>query len=127
MNSLRTESLERLQDAGFLVGSDEPDEDEADIGGNITQETTAHSESRVQPNLGREVRGVPWFEEMVEGSDLGRIKRRRGGQISMDGRSKYEWEVVEIGGEEDENTVAGTAKRKLGAIGADEDVHMRSG
>ncbi|EME82872.1 uncharacterized protein MYCFIDRAFT_203430 [Pseudocercospora fijiensis CIRAD86] len=45
-------------------------------------------------------RGVPYFEEMIEHSRLGRIKRQRGGEISRDGTSSVQWEIVEIGGEE---------------------------
>lgn len=41
-------------------------------------------------------RGIPYFEEMVENSRLGRIKRQKGGQTSQDGRRTFQWEVVEI-------------------------------
>lgn len=44
-------------------------------------------------------RGMPYFEEMVENSRLGRIKRQKGGHTSSDGRSTVQWEVVEIGGD----------------------------
>lgn len=43
----------------------------------------------------RGIKGQPWFEEVVEGTKLGRIKRRRGGQTSSDGRGRWEWSVVE--------------------------------
>lgn len=119
LNSLRSESLERLQDAGLLAASEEAN------GENSQQNTAIIQQDGRQ---GREIQGVPWFEEMVEGSELGRIKRRRGGKTSADGRTKYEWEIVEIGGEEGEATAAGTVKRKLGAMGAgDDDVEMKSG
>lgn len=41
-------------------------------------------------------RGIPYFEEMVENSRLGRIKRQKGGHTSQDGRTTVQWEVVEI-------------------------------
>lgn len=41
-------------------------------------------------------RGIPYFEEMVENSRLGRIKRQKGGHTSQDGRMTVQWEVVEI-------------------------------
>ena len=63
----------------------------------------------------RQVMGNPWFEEIVEGSELGRIRRRRGGQTSADGRSKVEWEVVEVGEDEEESLPTST-KRKLNAM-----------
>jgi len=45
-------------------------------------------------------RGLPYFEEMVENSRLGRIKRRKGGHTSADGMRRVEWEVLEIGAED---------------------------
>jgi hypothetical protein len=46
-------------------------------------------------------RGMPYFEEMVENSRLGRIKRQMGGHTSADGTRTVQWEVVEIGGEDE--------------------------
>jgi hypothetical protein len=61
--------------------------------------------------------GVPWFEHMLSGSGLGRIKRTRGGGISSDGRSRVEWEVTEWtegdGNGQFEVITHSTAKRKL--------------
>lgn len=37
--------------------------------------------------------GLPWFETMIEGSLLGRVRVRRGEEVK-EGR-KIEWEVVE--------------------------------
>ena len=78
---------------------------------------------------GREVRGVPWFEEMVEGSTLGRIRRRRGGETSQDGRTRVEWEVVEFDGGEDDSSsgMTGIMKRKIGDVGNGDDLLMRGG
>ncbi|CAF9925047.1 MAG: hypothetical protein HETSPECPRED_005730 [Heterodermia speciosa] len=124
MSSLRHESLERLQSAGYFTASEE---EEDKIEGVPSREEPSQSQALEHQEFGREVRGSPWFEEMVEGSELGRIRRRRGGQTSTDGRTRYEWEVVEIGSEEAENTATGTAKRKLGVMGMEDDVDMRSG
>ncbi|KKZ61114.1 hypothetical protein EMCG_04259 [[Emmonsia] crescens] len=42
------------------------------------------------------VNGIPWFEEMMQGSRLGRVgKRRRGVGISADRSTRVEWEVSE--------------------------------
>ena len=46
--------------------------------------------------------GIPYFEEMIENSRLGRIKRQKGGHTSADGRATVHWEVIEIGGGDDE-------------------------
>lgn len=61
-------------------------------------------------------RGLPYFEEMVEHSRLGRIKHQMGGQSSADGSSHVQWEIIEIGGDEDEpmeegSGSGGTSKR----------------
>lgn len=46
--------------------------------------------------------GVPWFEEMIEGSRLGRIMRsRRGIGISDDNTTTFEWEISEWHGDTD--------------------------
>lgn len=53
------------------------------------------------PNVSRSFRrgtagGIPWFEEMVEGSRLGRLMRaRRGMGVSDDQSTTIEWEVSE--------------------------------
>lgn len=65
------------------------------------------SSSVVVPTIGREplvsrsyrhgnMSGIPWFEEMIEGSRLGRImKGRRGMGASDDDSTKFQWEVSE--------------------------------
>ncbi len=111
LGSLRSKSVEALEAAGFLSKNREPDENT-----NITR-----------IGQGREIRGTPWFEEMIEGSELGRMKRRRGGQTSADGRTKVEWEVVEFGGDNGEAGLAGGEKRKLDRVGEGDDLVMRSG
>ena len=110
LGSLRTKSIEALEIAGFLSGNRETDED-----ANATR--TGH---------GREVRGVPWFEEMIEGSELGRMKRRRGGQTSADGKTKVEWEIVEFASDEGDSGISSGEKRKLDQVGEGDDLVMRS-
>ena len=75
----------------------------------------------------REFTGNPWFEEIIEGSELGRIKRKRGGHTSADGKSKFEWEVVEMN-DDDQVGLASASKRKLDASTNDDgsDVKMRA-
>ncbi|OJD18229.1 hypothetical protein AJ78_01729 [Emergomyces pasteurianus Ep9510] len=42
------------------------------------------------------INGIPWFEEMMQGSRLGRVgKRRRGVGISADSSTRVEWDVSE--------------------------------
>lgn len=46
--------------------------------------------------------GIPWFEQMIEGSQLGRIMRsRRGVGVSDDQLTTFEWEISEWQGESD--------------------------
>lgn len=62
----------------------------------------ALSSARDEPSLSRSYRrgnagGIPWFEEMVEGSRLGRLlKGRRGMGVSDDQSTAVEWEVSEM-------------------------------
>ena len=88
-------------------------------------EETPQISSVMRRDEGREARGMPWFEEMVEGSELGRIKRRRGGETSPDGSTRIEWEVVEIGGDGGESEASSVAKRKISKLEQGDDVHMR--
>ena len=117
IGSLKSESMDRLQEEGLLE-PEENNQNEESQTGVAPRQVTARSP--------REVRGNPWFEEMIEGSDLGRIKRRRGGQTSSDGKTSVEWEIVEMADPED-STGSGIGKRKLGEVGEDHnDVEMRA-
>ena len=118
LGSLRNESLERLEDSGLLSSiqneSKAQDQDETD----------KPNELASSPQ-GREMRGNPWFEEIIEGSELGRIKRRRGGNTSGDGKSMVEWEITEFESGDAYETTGGTGKRKLGSYVEGDDIHMR--
>ena len=110
LGSLRNKSVEALETAGFFAGNEE-----AKIDTQVAK--TGH---------GRELKGTAWFEEMIEGSELGRMKRRREGQTSLDGRTKVEWEVVEFDGNDGEEIASGE-KRKLDRVGEGDDIAMSSG
>ena len=120
LGSLKNESIEKLEDAGILSEAN-TDKD----GKPATTEDRSHGAVAQARSHGREVRGNPWFEEMIEGSELGRIKRRRGGESSADGKTRVEWEVVEFEGEEGDSGGTGAPKRKLGSLN-DEDVEMKT-
>jgi hypothetical protein len=71
---------------------------------------------------GRESRGLPWFDSMVEGSRLGSLRRSQGIRQSEDGKIKVEWEIVEVSEAHDEGQdpdgdvemdAANRGKRKL--------------
>ncbi|KAL8735502.1 MAG: hypothetical protein Q9181_002774 [Wetmoreana brouardii] len=106
VGSLKRESIEKLSDQGLLSGS---------VDALNTTKAEEKALDRTETSTGREIQGLPWFEEMIEGSELGRLKRRRGGQSSADGRSKVDWEVVEFSSETGD-TGANTGKRKLDQV-----------
>lgn len=120
IGSLRRDSVERLEDAGLLPGTGTENNE-------TTQADTAGSRQVTNVGQGREVRGTPWFEEMIQGSELGRVKRRRGGKTSSDGRTKVEWEISEFESGDGDIAVASTGKRKLGSLETGDDVEMKSG
>ena len=111
--------MERLEDAGLLPGLGSEDREVA--------QTANRSRQVADLGQGREVWGTPWFEEMIQGSELGRIKRRRGGGTSSDGHTKVEWEISEFEGGEGDVAIASTGKRKLGTLESGDHVEVRSG
>ncbi|KAE8149420.1 hypothetical protein BDV25DRAFT_156335 [Aspergillus avenaceus] len=63
------------------------------------------------------VAGIPWFEEMIEGSRLGRLmKSRRGYGVSDDQSTSLQWEVSEWtdDGPEGVQPASSSGKRKRG-------------
>lgn len=121
LGSLLNESIDQLEALNII--SDTADEDEEDglvTGGQVNEEGHIPTneeqpggvdEGPEDPERSRQLsmqsthsmqnRGMPYFEEMVENSRLGRIKRQRGGQTSQDGRTVVQWEVLEIGGDDE--------------------------
>ncbi|OOQ87769.1 hypothetical protein PEBR_16448 [Penicillium brasilianum] len=79
-----------------------------------------------EPDISRTVHhgtfgGIPWFEEMVEGSRLaGLMRQRRGMGISLDKSTSIEWEISEwrddgsggLGQDSDDSNGQATRKRK---------------
>lgn len=109
LDSLKSESVERLEDAGLFSGV-------ADDDNEISQAAGDRSRALASMGEGRDILGIPWFEEMIEGSELGRMKRRRGGARSSDGKTVVEYEIAEFeSGNGDDGTVA-TGKRKIGSL-----------
>lgn len=70
---------------------------------------------------------LTWFEDMLDGSRLGRTQTtRRGLGVSDDGSTRVEWEVSEYtdDGSEEPQTHSGS-KRKIGEVAKDDDVSMQ--
>ena len=117
LGSLRKGSVEKLADQGLLPGSEDSLESMPARQLDSVVEHTSAAE-------GREIGSAPWFADMIEGSQLGRIKRQRGGHFSADGRSRVSWEVVEYSSEPDDSG-SNTGKRKLSQVGNEHDMTIR--
>jgi len=114
--------MERLEDAGFLSNVTDDESGKAKGAGDRSR-----SRQVTTGGEGREVSGTPWFEEMIEGSELGRIKRRRGRGRSSNGKTIVEYEITEFESGDGDGITTGTGKRKLGSLGDEDDVEMRCG
>lgn len=132
LGSLFSESLERLEKLKILPDADTDEEsvvsgESTRAGGSINREdhiTTNEASAggvgaprRIvrspvphqtvlravnQPPHNVQNRGMPYFEDMIQNSRLGKIRHRTGGYTSRDGTKTIRWEVTEIGGREDE-------------------------
>ncbi|KAJ6160491.1 hypothetical protein N7470_003887 [Penicillium chermesinum] len=106
VGSLLGDHQRALEDLNLLPGdSDEDDTPVATDSSSLTPSLGSSSiivPSREEaPALSRNIRsgtlnGIPWFEEMVEGSRLGRVmKSKRGKGVSKDNTTSFEWEISE--------------------------------
>ncbi|MCJ1398337.1 hypothetical protein MMC11_001535 [Xylographa trunciseda] len=115
--SLRSDSFDILAETGILPSAIPKDESKG----------PTRFQSMILHDHPIQSRGQPWFEEILEGSELGRMTRRRGGETSLDGKTRVEWEIVEFngdeGGDSDEGGI-GTAKRKHDEFAGAEDAAM---
>lgn len=59
----------------------------------------------------RVVRGVPWLDDLVEGSRLAKVRRAQGAGQSADGSSRTEWEIIEWTEEDDERSRADASRK----------------
>lgn len=115
LGSLLSESLQKLEELDIIPDAADENEEGLVRGGVVEEEdhiptneesmddvdtavTTSHSGSAQAHRM--QNRGLPYFEEMVEHSRLGRIKRQKGGHTSRDGTTTVQWEVIEIDGDE---------------------------
>lgn len=137
LGSLLSDDIRALQELDLL-----PEDVEPHTVGNITSSTDApstdtsvapRSSSQQVPSPRRTTRSgrlgdLDWFEELIDGSKLGRTQRtRRGGGVSADGTTQVQWEVSEyVEGEDDTSSNGGAgSKRKHGDVGHDDDVAMK--
>ena len=84
LGTMDEEAVDRLNGAGVLNVPEEQD--------HARQDGTMVS--------GWQGSSQPWFEELIRDTGIGRIRQARGGgQVSGDGKSTYEWRIVEFDGE----------------------------
>ncbi|RDW90174.1 uncharacterized protein DSM5745_01949 [Aspergillus mulundensis] len=113
IGSLYGDDQRILEDLHLLPGLEEPESPEPSESARQVSVTPVPSASRTSslpvtvspdvstPGLATTYRhgttdGIPWFEEMIEGSGLGRLmKTRRGAGVSDDRSTTIEWEVSE--------------------------------
>lgn len=125
LGSLLTDDLRALQELDLLPEDVEPARNSA-----VVQAPSEQSDGSIiqrserQGNLG----GISWFEEMLDGSRLGRTQTTRRGQgASADGQTTVEWEISEYiddgTGVSSANTPTGS-KRKIEVVTEDEDFSM---
>ncbi|KAJ4292784.1 hypothetical protein N0V90_009447 [Kalmusia sp. IMI 367209] len=118
VGSLLDEDQALLGELGYLPTAESSDEDTIVAGPSRSIQTVLRS--------GQQLRGAPWFEEMVEHTKLGHFKQQRGGHTSRDGNVKVEWEVVEWTEADDADDEGVTpSKRKIGQV-EEEDTEMRT-
>jgi hypothetical protein len=137
LGSLLRQDLADLEDMGLIPDQSDGDDSPpaatttAVTGGTTTTDTPMTVTVGPTRNTAlRESYGVPWFDGLVEGTRLGRMRRAQGIQRSRDGKVKIEWEVVEYaddgtpqdrGEEEDVEMGSSTpGKRKLEDVEAPE-------
>ena len=115
VGSLNGEDQSALEDLDLLPRDSELSE--ALVPASTTVAPTAPSTSQVAhggPDFSIRhrtgtVHGIPWFEEMIEGSRLGRVGKRRRG-VGGDSSVHVEWEVTEW---QDSHTNVRTDDREL--------------
>ena len=136
VGSLLGDDVRALQDLDLLPEDVEPQDVAATTDGSndnrvvaITQLPQGQEQAvtKGSQRLGR-LGDLDWFEEMIDGSRLGRTqKTRRGMGTNANGTTTVQWEVSEYReGDSEPSTppATGSSKRKIGDVGGD-DIAMR--
>jgi hypothetical protein len=130
LGSLFPEDLADLEELGLLPDI-ESDGDEVGLQAKPkVQDTKMHSgdeEGEGNLVLRQTVGGLPWLDDLTEGSRLGRLRATKGSHTNRSGTTRVEWEIVEWT-EDDAPDTPRNGKRKLSdrdsgaGVGAMEDV-----
>ena len=128
LGSLSSQDIHSLQELDLLPEDFEPGDvqpsDKTAVQAPATPQQQEQAVTRTEWS-GR-IGGLSWFEEMLDGSRLGRTQNsRRGIGISSDGSTSVEWEISEYYDDGTEQaTPPGVSKRKIGDVGEDDEVEM---
>ncbi|KAG6025268.1 hypothetical protein E4U41_001578 [Claviceps citrina] len=124
LGSLLRQDLQDLDDMGLIPGSEDSEGDVGE-GERTKQEKEGEGDTPARGTALRQSFGVPWFDAMVEGTRLGRMRWTHEIRPSEDGTVKIDWEISEQpdsgsegGGGDDDCVDPGSAsglsgKRKL--------------
>ena len=133
LGSLLGDDFRALQELDLLpedvepedVGAANPDTENSQT----TRTVTTQQEQPLAQRTHRHGRigDLDWFEEMIDGSRLGRTQTtRRGMSTSADGMTSMHWEISEyVDDSSDPTTTSTRSKRKIGDIGSGDDTPMK--
>jgi hypothetical protein len=133
LGSLFPEDLADLEELGLLPDIESNGEEVELEAKPKDQDTKMHSgdeedrEGRLV--LRQTVGGLPWLDDLTEGSRLGTLRATKGSHTNRSGTTRVEWEIVEWT-EDDAPDTPRNGKRKLGdrdsgaGVGAMEDVRQ---
>jgi hypothetical protein len=111
LGSLSSTDLRDLEELGLLPKEalDDAESEKAQINNAAISSERGISEKDSTAEL-------PWFETLVQGSKLGKMKTSRGRKTGANGQWTVEWEVLEWTAEDEEGNNANPAKRKAGDL-----------
>ena len=95
LGSLLREDIRDLEEMGIMPDQSETEEEHIAAGESKGTMTPPDRELALRQSF-----GVPWFDTIVEGTRLGKMRRGHGIQRSQDGRINIEWEVVDYTNDE---------------------------
>ncbi|KAJ5088665.1 Glutathione-dependent formaldehyde-activating enzyme/centromere protein V [Penicillium angulare] len=96
LNLLPEDFDEEAQEAGLSTSSDILSPARETSSSSVIVPSFSESPDISRTFRSGELGGIPWFEEMVEGSRLGRLMRaKRGKGVSADSSTSFEWEISE--------------------------------
>jgi hypothetical protein len=131
LGSLLSEDIRALQDLDLLPKDLVPDDIQAPGRDAVaTPSTQQDSQAVTQSQRSGRSGGLSWFEEMLDGSRLGRVQNlRRGIGLSPDGSTRVEWEISEVydagNGDAELGHTSTGSKRKIGDVGGNDDTKMQ--